>query len=1122
MTRLGELFTVRRRFFRSVHLATDAWRADACEGYVLTPLGKATLGRVLDGMEPGRAERAWSLTGPYGTGKSAFVVLLAQLLAAVSEDGTRRAIDEVRAGDVGLGGRVRRRRASGKGMLPVLVSGTYGPLIPPLLDAVERAVRETLRASARREALLGEVASARRSRAKGADLNRRVVKVFESLCALACDRGGDGVLLIVDELGKTLEYAARGPGDADEVFLLQELAEAASRSGARPMVLVTLLHQSFDRYAKSLSAETRAEWSKVQGRFEDVAFVDAPGELLRLAARSLSRVSDRDPSAFAPWDARADRAVALGMAPPEQRDLLAQLAPLHPTVALLLPSLCRGPLAQNERSLFGFLTSTADGAFGAFLAESADGAPTYTLDRLYDHLAATLGPAQYTHAAGRRWAAIDEALARLPTDEPAASARVLKAVGLLTLLGSRAVRASREGLAFALDDGRDDPSEVHQAIDRLAAASHLVYRRHSDAYALWEGSDIDLDAHFDDARRRAPGFDEVSTLLRERMVLRPWVARRHFFETGTLRHFDLSLRGAGGAREAEGDAGADGRIVYLVPEADESHDDLVAAATAAERSESVVYGVPRDASELLSSVGEWFAWDSVRGRVGALAGDPVARRELAARIHFASDRLEAAVQSCFGLLDGARVDWVYDGELRRWSGARELSRALSSVCDRAYPRSPVLRNELINRRALSSAAAAARRALIDAMVAKAGEARLGIEGAPPELSMYASFLAAGGLHRERGGVVGFGPPPDDDPLRLRPAWDRVESFLDETEGGAQPLRALYDALRAAPVGMRDGPMPVLLFAVLLASPGEVALFEDGSFVPELSSATVERLLRQPGRFTLARYRVDEGRRAVLNAVASAIGIAGEPTPVGLARDVVRRVGQLPRYARNTRSVSPSALATRDAVLAARDPLKLVFDDLPKALGLPSVERGAAVDAAAFATSLASALGELSSAHRALLATVERKVAEALAVSGDGAFLRAELASRAKRIQGIATDLRLRAFLGRAVFAEGTHAEWLEGIAMVVGNRPPSEWTDGEMARFELGLAEVTAMFERAELLAGPRSGAVLRADDPRAVEVAERDILRLLEGRFGAQRDAWRRALERALDAAKEPTEVAE
>ena len=48
MTRLADLFEVRRRFFRSVHLATDARRPEASEGYLLTPLGKATLGRFLD------------------------------------------------------------------------------------------------------------------------------------------------------------------------------------------------------------------------------------------------------------------------------------------------------------------------------------------------------------------------------------------------------------------------------------------------------------------------------------------------------------------------------------------------------------------------------------------------------------------------------------------------------------------------------------------------------------------------------------------------------------------------------------------------------------------------------------------------------------------------------------------------------------------------------------------------------------------------------------------------------------------------------------------------------------------------------------------------------------------
>ena len=44
---------------------------------------------------------------------------------------------------------------------------------------------------------------------------------------------GSGVLLILDELGKFLEYAAMYP-ERQDIYLLQQLAEAASRSGETP------------------------------------------------------------------------------------------------------------------------------------------------------------------------------------------------------------------------------------------------------------------------------------------------------------------------------------------------------------------------------------------------------------------------------------------------------------------------------------------------------------------------------------------------------------------------------------------------------------------------------------------------------------------------------------------------------------------------------------------------------------------------------------------------------------------------------------------------------------------------------------------------------------------------
>jgi hypothetical protein len=128
--------------------------------------------------------------------------------------------------------------------------------------------------------------------------------------------------------------------------------------------------------------------------------------------------------------------------------------------------------------------------------------------------------------------------------------------------------------------------------------------------------------------------------------------------------------------------------------------------------------------------------------------------------------------------------------------------------------------------------------------------------------------------------------------------------------------------------------------------------------------------------------------------------------------------------------------------------------------------------------------------------------------------------------GLAVDLRLKAFLGRALEAQAQHQEWLEGVAMVVGNRPPAEWTDGEITRFEVGLEEVRALFLRAEDLVGarvvPLRAKELRPEQLGAIEGVEREILKLLEGRLGGERDVWLAALSRTLNTVLEPINGAE
>jgi hypothetical protein len=139
-----KLVLVSPRFSRSVSLVRDAHRADALDGYILSPNGREILRRIADALQGDISTRAWSLTGPYGSGKSAFALLAAQALA-----GEQRVTDKARAflaehaADLherlfGAGGPLANK---GSRLCPVLVTGSRQPL--------EKALAATLASSLR-------------------------------------------------------------------------------------------------------------------------------------------------------------------------------------------------------------------------------------------------------------------------------------------------------------------------------------------------------------------------------------------------------------------------------------------------------------------------------------------------------------------------------------------------------------------------------------------------------------------------------------------------------------------------------------------------------------------------------------------------------------------------------------------------------------------------------------------------------------------------------------------------------------------------------------------------------------------------------------------------------------
>lgn len=1034
-----------RRFLRSVHLVHDQRDPKRFDGYVLTEQVVKVVTAVLRGIAQREGNRAWTITGPYGTGKSACMLFLADLLSDASlAPGSARAYLRARYPQVFLALHREGLLPDNLSLFPVRVLGSQ--------QAPRAAIAAGLRAAFLPFIKVSGAAAAVVEAAEQADTGARLLVAVERAREASLHLGYRGLVLLIDELGRLLSYAAQSPEDSD-IQILQDLAELAQRSGDHPFVLVGVLHQAFGQYAARFDSAQRDTWAKVQGRFEDIAFLEPPGQLLHLLAEAVVRyqIAPTGPWAEAARTA-AERAVAAGAAPPgmateEFMTLAIRAAPLHPVAFVALPYLFRR-FAQNERSLFSYLASLEPFGF----RDLAGRGRLITLADVFDYVEANFGAAVAAQYRGRRWAEAFDLLTREVWSE--VDQRVLKTVATLAVLGDYChLRPTEELILTAAATTADDAETVRAALARLTQRTVLTFRRFSGTYHLWDGSDIDIEARLTEARAVVAADTRLADLLNRYVPPRPLIARRHSYATGALRYFETRYLDRMLADEelprSDPATGADGMVLYCLPATPGEAPtwERWATATTAQRAD-VLVAVAQRTGRLMDVAIELRALHHVRETLPELREDSVARRELAARI----GEVEAAVVHAVELaLQPGTVRWVYAGTVREHVRRPvDIARLVSEMADRLYHATPVLRNELVNRRVLSSAAAAGRRSLIEAMLTHPDEPRLGITGFPPEASMYASLLQATGLHRQRddGAVWAFLPPPAADPGHVRPVWAALERLLFQPVPEPVGVDRLAAALVKPPYGVLPGVFPILLTAFLLAHAGEVALYREGAFLPEPGIADFEVLLRRPELFAVAGFRIRGARRAVLERFGRGLGVP--PAVVPVARALLRAVRRAPEHARRTRRLAPATLAVREVCERTTSPERFLFVELPTALGLPPFDDrpgevdpyGGTVDE--FFSRLNATLADLGTVTQQAIAAVRDAVLVAahLEKGGEGwVRLRTLAGSLASRV----SDPLIAAFLRRSSAESPIDDEAaLHSALALLANRPPQTWTDADV------------------------------------------------------------------------------
>ena len=1099
---LSDIFHVKGRFRRSVHLERDFYiNENLLEGYVVTVTAHEMLERVVSALENGGSSKAWSLTGPYGSGKSAFALFTANLIGSSTSPIKGLALKLLEQRDTALHKRFTNikgnKQSSPFEFCPILISGERAPISLALLRGLQRGLT-SFNGISETKPPLPTIKKCLEAAEKGTlPKSSEIVKLFESAMHQIEEHEGTGLLLVIDEFGKFLEYASQYPAQGD-IHVLQELAVFAERSGKTPLFLLTILHQAFEMYGQRTAKLQREEWAKIQERFEDVSFTEPTEQLLRLVGKALEKSSEIT------YKDNFNNITELGLKlhqldNTEFIQLLESCLPLHPTVALLIGPLFRR-FAQNERSLFTFLSSSEPYGLQHFLSNKHyDGnqLPMYRLANLYDYLNITQGNKLYTSGTGKKWAEIEYAINRLP-DPTEITVKLIKTIGLLGITGEviTSLKASKRLLHYALDDNSESfTKEFDSALTELEKRSIIIHRRYNDTYVLWEGSDIDIEKKLREAATHVDTKVTLATNLSRYMSTRPLVAQRHLYQKGTLRHFvicytdlekfDVDLR------ESLDDK-ADGLLLYALPTSEHEAEQLRQKAKKVTQ-EAVLIAIPDSIGSLQEAVSEIARLHWIQQKTPELRNDRVARRELSARITEAEKDVEGQLKAIFAETNENTCHWYHKGQDKTKTISTHSARNayLSQICDQVYNKTPILRNELINRRKISGTVTAARRELIQAMLENGDQENLGITGYPPEMSIYQSLLLNSGIHRTYRHKWRFHPPKrSHNKNKMEDTWNAIEDFLTECENERQPIEALYKSLMARPYGIRRGPLPILLCAAILCYRTEVALYENGSFVPDLSMPVFERLLKVPKQFELKKFRMPTHRTDVLAQYLETLDQTSDtdiPNLLTVATPLIRFVARLPKYTLMTQTLSEDAKNLREVVLDAREPDTLLFYNLPEVMGYPafSAERDTnPTRTDQFFKAMRNVLDELKQTYPSLLNSVEQQLAFNFSLEYKDEQLRRELINLAEPLEEVTRGTQLTGFLMRIRDRELDLDNWLEAIATFVVNKPPASWTDRDKEQFEINLSRLTRKFRHFEVLAyEKRKHPKSSKDEPIRVEI---------------------------------------
>lgn len=500
-----DLIKVNENFQFSVNLQFDINNINKIKEYIPTKDACEVLKFYLQNIL-GSKNRASTLIGPYGKGKSHLLLVLISLLSDYEECDEKTItsfIEKIKIVDEETYNLINEIRTQKIKLLPIIINSNYDDLNQAFLlglsEAIERYKIDNIILNtyydialeiiegweSEYKEVLGELSKClKKSNCSLEDLklglhsyskqhytifkelykcisrgqefkplvNTDLVKTYKDITHEITDHGYDGLFIVFDEFSKFLESCTENHIMKD-MKLLQDFAELATRTGNKEQIhLCCITHKAINEYSKNLDEDKVNSFKTVEGRFKSIYFNSSMDQNYEIVSYALKKSQDFNDYYSTYYEKnkkfydKVKELIVFKNTDNIDKNLFKGCFPLNPLTVYSLIELSE-KIAQNERTLFTFLTDDDGNSLKSFILNSGEG--LFTVDKIYDYFS-TLLRKETDEYIKSIWLKSENALRKNINSN---SKRIIKAIAIIQMINDfEVLPASEEIIKLCLNN----------------------------------------------------------------------------------------------------------------------------------------------------------------------------------------------------------------------------------------------------------------------------------------------------------------------------------------------------------------------------------------------------------------------------------------------------------------------------------------------------------------------------------------------------------------------------------------------------------------------------------------------------------------------------------------------